>query len=40
MENKTYDSIVSSPDAPYINSLVQQCGVATNFFAVAQKLPK
>jgi phosphatidylinositol-3-phosphatase len=34
-ENKGYDSIVGSPNAPYINSLAQQCGLATNFFAVA-----
>lgn len=40
MENKRYDSIVGSPDAPYINSVLQQCGVATNFFAVADHLPK
>lgn len=40
MENKTYDSIVGSADAPYINSLVQECGVATNYYAIAHKLPK
>ncbi len=40
MENKRYDSIVGSANAPYINSVVQQCGVATNFYAVAQQLPK
>jgi len=32
-ENKAYDSIIGSASAPYINSLAQQCGLATNFFA-------
>ena len=35
LENKDYGSIVGSPDAPYINSLAQQCGLATNYFAEA-----
>jgi phosphatidylinositol-3-phosphatase len=34
-ENKGYGSIIGSPDAPYINSLAQACGLATNFFAEA-----
>jgi len=34
MENQEYDSIVGSASAPYINSLVQQYGLATNFFGV------
>jgi hypothetical protein len=33
MENKGYNSVMGSPNAPYINSLAQQCGLATNFFA-------
>jgi hypothetical protein len=32
-ENKGYDSIIGSTSSPYINSLAQQCGLATNFFA-------
>jgi hypothetical protein len=32
-ENKAYSSVIGSPSAPYINSLAQQCGLATNFFA-------
>jgi hypothetical protein len=35
-ENRTYDSIIGSPNAPYINSLAQQCGLATNYYAVAR----
>jgi phosphatidylinositol-3-phosphatase len=34
-ENKSYGSIIGSPDAPYINSLAHACGLATNFFAEA-----
>ena len=32
-ENKTYGSIIGSSSAPYINSIANQCGLATNFFA-------
>ncbi len=35
MENKEYGSIVGSADAPFINSLVAQYGLATNYDAVA-----
>jgi len=31
MENHDYGQIVGSPDAPYINSLIGACGLATNF---------
>jgi phosphatidylinositol-3-phosphatase len=34
-ENKTYDQIVGSSNAPYINGLAKQCGLATNFSAEA-----
>jgi regulation of enolase protein 1 (concanavalin A-like superfamily) len=34
MENQEYDSVVGSPAAPYINSLAQQYGLATNAFGV------
>jgi hypothetical protein len=34
MENKSYKSIVGSPNAPYENSLAKACGVATNYFAL------
>jgi phospholipase C len=30
MENHSYDSIVGSSDAPYINGLARRCGLATN----------
>lgn len=33
MENKGYSQIVGSTNAPYINSLVRECGLATNFSA-------
>jgi acid phosphatase len=34
MENRGYDAIVGSPNAPYLNRLIQQYGLATNFTAV------
>ena len=34
MENKSYPSIIGSSSAPYINSLAQQYGLATNFYAI------
>src|SRR5437867_12889341 len=33
-ENRSYSEIIGSTAAPYINSLVSQNGVATNYFAV------
>jgi hypothetical protein len=33
-ENKDYGSVMGSPNAPYINSLAHECGLATNFFAI------
>jgi phosphatidylinositol-3-phosphatase len=33
MENKAYSQVIGSPDAPYINNLAGQCGLATNFYA-------
>jgi hypothetical protein len=35
MENKTYSQIIGSSNAPYINSLAEQCGLATSFYAEA-----
>ncbi len=35
MENRAYTSIVGSPNAPYLNSLMRTYGLATNYFAVA-----
>ena len=35
MENKSYNNIVGSPDAPYINSLIANYGLATNYNAVS-----
>jgi hypothetical protein len=34
-ENKQYSQVIGSPDAPYINALAGQCGLATNFSAEA-----
>jgi hypothetical protein len=35
MENKGYSSIIGSSAAPYLNTLAAQCGLATNYHAVA-----
>jgi len=35
MENKAYSEIIGSSSAPYINSIARECGVATNYAAVA-----
>jgi hypothetical protein len=32
-ENHAYSEIIGSPNAPYLNTLASQCGIATNFFA-------
>jgi hypothetical protein len=34
-ENKDYGSILDSASAPYINGLIRQCGLATNYDSVA-----
>jgi phospholipase C len=34
MENRSYSQIIGSSAAPYINSLAQGCGLATNYAAV------
>jgi phospholipase C len=34
MENHSYDSVIGSADAPYINSLANECGLATNYHNV------
>ena len=34
LENHGYNSIIGKSAAPYINSLAQQCGLATNYFAM------
>lgn len=31
MENQSYDSIIGSSQAPYINSVADECGLATNY---------
>ena len=33
-ENKPYSSIIGSWSAPYINSLANKCGLATNYYAI------
>lgn len=35
MENHGYDEIIGSADAPYLNHLAAQCGLATNYTSVA-----
>jgi len=32
-ENYNYADVVASPSMPYLNSLANQCGLATNYFA-------
>jgi phospholipase C len=34
MENHSYDSVIGASDAPYINSLAGECGLATNYHNV------
>src|SRR5690242_3881220 len=35
MENHSYNSIIGSSQAPYINSLAAECGLATNYHNVS-----
>lgn len=35
MENHGRDQVVANPSAPYFNSLINECGLATNYHAVA-----
>jgi phospholipase C len=35
MENHSYSSIIGSPDAPYINTLATDCGLATNYHNIS-----
>jgi phospholipase C len=34
MENHSYDTVIGSPDAPYINNVASECGLATNYHNV------
>jgi hypothetical protein len=34
MENKAYSSVIGSSNAPYLNGLAAQCGLATNYHAI------
>jgi len=34
LENRTYNDIIGNADAPYLNRLSQECGLATNYHAV------
>jgi phosphatidylinositol-3-phosphatase len=34
MENKSYSQVIGSSSAPYENGLANQCGLATNYFAI------
>jgi phosphatidylinositol-3-phosphatase len=33
-ENHSYGDLIGSPEAPFLNSLADRCGLATNYFAV------
>ncbi len=35
MENHSYDTIIGSSQAPYINSLASECGLATNYHNIS-----
>ena len=35
MENHSYDTIIGSSQAPYINTLASQCGLATNYHNIS-----
>jgi hypothetical protein len=35
MENSSYDEIIGSSDAPYLNTLARGCGLAANYSALA-----
>jgi phosphatidylinositol-3-phosphatase len=35
MENHSYNEIIGSPEAPYINSLASQCGLASNYHNIS-----
>jgi len=35
MENHSYNTIIGSSSAPYINSLAQECGLATNYHNIS-----
>jgi hypothetical protein len=35
MENHSYSEIIGSPNAPYINKLAGECGLATNYFGIS-----
>jgi acid phosphatase len=40
-ENHSYDTIIGSPQAPYINSLASECGLASNYHNISHpSLPK
>ena len=40
MENHSYNAIIGSPQARYINSLAAQCGLATNYHAIPCSAPR
>lgn len=35
MENHSYNEIIGSPEAPYINSIAGECGLATNYHNIS-----
>ena len=37
MENKGYDDILGSPNAPFINSLINACGFADNYYGLTRQ---
>ena len=37
LENHSYSTIIGSPQAPYLNSLATECGLATNYHNITHK---
>jgi hypothetical protein len=37
LENHSYDTVIGSPQAPYLNSLATECGLATNYHNITHK---
>jgi hypothetical protein len=37
LENHSYDTIIGSPQAPYLNSLATECGLAANYHNITHK---
>jgi phospholipase C len=35
MENHSYDAVIGAPDAPYLNQVATECGLATNYHNIS-----